>query len=88
MKRLLFILLSIPFGVWLSFSYISPYGGIITLSELLLQLSGRTWGLLTRNQSERVAGLDAANRTGVGVSGSGRDAHVSILLYSKRLRFF
>ena len=40
MKRLLFILLSIPFGVWLSFSYISPYGGTITLSELVLQLSG------------------------------------------------
>ena len=40
MKRLLFLLLAIPFGVWLSFSYINPYGGSITLSELVLQLSG------------------------------------------------
>ena len=40
MKRLLFILLSVPFGVWLSFSYINPYGGTIALSELVLQLSG------------------------------------------------
>ena len=40
MKRLWFILLAIPFGVWLSFAYINPYGGTITLSELVLQLSG------------------------------------------------
>ena len=40
MKRLLFLLLAIPFGVWLSFSYINPYGGSIALSELVLQLSG------------------------------------------------
>lgn len=40
MKRLLFILLAIPFGVWLSFSYVNPYTGSITLSELVLQLSG------------------------------------------------
>lgn len=35
-----FTLLSILFGMWLSFSYINPYGGTISLSELVLQLSG------------------------------------------------
>ena len=40
MKRL-YVLLPAPlFGIWLSLVYINPYGGQITLSELVLQLSG------------------------------------------------
>ena len=40
MKRL-YVLLPAPLlGIWLSLVYINPYGGQITLSELVLQLSG------------------------------------------------